>query len=258
MLNNPLRYTDPSGHCPTCLGGAAIGALALGAFYALTTDNFSAGKLIAVMAIGAGAGALIGTGIGAAAGTAAVSAQVAAIATGAGIGMGSASLSSLAQNVGNDLDIIDFTVESVGGGITGAANAAATAFGYPVFGAESILGRGAISGIVGAGEYYAKEVLHGNTPALSGIGNEFTRNVAESVTADMFTHLAAGITPKQLFTGAIPGQYLRPNSSAQLSRELLRQNARVTTFEGAFTNIGTTLKEGVFDWLLSNIEFEPF
>ena len=39
VLDNPLRYTDASGHCPWCIVGAVAGAVAGGVVYAATCGN---------------------------------------------------------------------------------------------------------------------------------------------------------------------------------------------------------------------------
>ncbi|MBA3943795.1 MAG: hypothetical protein H0X37_04455 [Herpetosiphonaceae bacterium] len=59
-LNNPLRYTDPTGHCPWCVG-AVLGALGGLAYYAYTHhDNFNIWEALQY----AGVGAVIGGGFG--------------------------------------------------------------------------------------------------------------------------------------------------------------------------------------------------
>jgi len=75
VLNNPLKYTDPSGHCPTCLTsiiGGAVGAMGGAIFYtgqivySTVTGNGSAtwdyNGYAAAIGTGAIGGALIGTG----------------------------------------------------------------------------------------------------------------------------------------------------------------------------------------------------
>jgi|GEM_PF-1068994 len=76
--NNPIKYNDPTGHCPWCIG-AAIGAVAGGIIGAVTYAMTNQGKSLdykemAVAAgVGAVSGALIGSGIGLVAGAVAAS-----------------------------------------------------------------------------------------------------------------------------------------------------------------------------------------
>jgi hypothetical protein len=74
-LNNPIRYNDPSGHCPLCLTaiiggaiGAIVGAVGYTVYVAATGQQFNAGHMLLAAGGGALAGALIGTGVGLVAG----------------------------------------------------------------------------------------------------------------------------------------------------------------------------------------------
>jgi hypothetical protein len=75
VFNNPVRYNDPDGHCPWCIGaviGGVVGAaIGFGGYYAYTkatNSQFNWGTAAVATGIGAAGGALIGTGVGAAIG----------------------------------------------------------------------------------------------------------------------------------------------------------------------------------------------
>jgi hypothetical protein len=85
MNNNPVRYSDPSGHCVvlcTAIIGAAVGAIvgAVGytAYVAATGNEFNTGHMLLAAGGGAIAGALIGTGVGIVAGLTTAEATAAA------------------------------------------------------------------------------------------------------------------------------------------------------------------------------------
>ncbi len=88
---NPLRYNDPTGHCPLCLTaviggavGAIVGAVGYTAYTVATGTEFNTGHMLLAAGGGAVAGALIGTGIGWAAGVSAAEATAAGV-TAAGV-----------------------------------------------------------------------------------------------------------------------------------------------------------------------------
>jgi RHS repeat-associated protein len=69
VFNNPLKYVDPTGHCPWCIFSAAAGAVVgLGIYATSAGQNASWQGALASAGVGAAAGFLIGTGVGAAAG----------------------------------------------------------------------------------------------------------------------------------------------------------------------------------------------
>ncbi|MBI4761327.1 MAG: RHS repeat-associated core domain-containing protein [Chloroflexota bacterium] len=87
--NNPVRYTDPTGHCPFCLtaviGGAfggIIGAIRYTAYVAATGREWNATHFWTATGGGALAGALIGTGVGSAVGVSTAGAATAALEAG--------------------------------------------------------------------------------------------------------------------------------------------------------------------------------
>jgi RHS repeat-associated protein len=90
--NNPVRYNDPSGHCPLCLtaviGGAIggiVGAVGYTAYVAATGHEWNATHFWAATGGGALAGALIGTGIGIAEGLTVAGVTTAAVESGAAV-----------------------------------------------------------------------------------------------------------------------------------------------------------------------------
>ena len=90
MVNNPVRYNDPTGHCPLCFSaiiggavGALVGAIGYTAYAAISGTQFTIGTMLIAAGGGMAAGALIGTGVGWAAGIGAAEATAVAV-TGAG------------------------------------------------------------------------------------------------------------------------------------------------------------------------------
>jgi RHS repeat-associated protein len=117
--NNPVKYTDPSGHCLilcTAIIGAGIGAIvgAVGytAYTLATGREFNTTTMLLAAGGGAVAGALIGTGVGIAAGMSAAAATSATI-TGAGLATGAT----------------ETLLTATGGDPTDEINAASQAFG---------------------------------------------------------------------------------------------------------------------------------
>jgi hypothetical protein len=115
--NNPVNFNDPTGHCPTCLAGLAIGAIAGAAIYAGTT--WSSGRAwnnndyLASVAVGAIGGGLVGTGIGIGAGIA----TFAAIGAGTGVIGGQLGYSA---SSGKDYDSGEMLISAGVGGAAGA------------------------------------------------------------------------------------------------------------------------------------------
>lgn len=135
--NNPVKYTDPSGHCLilcTAIIGAAVGAIISGTTYLITNrgDSYNGGEFAAALIGGAVAGALIGSGIGLVAGAATAAAAAgtstaAAVATvsttatsliGAGTSAGVSGLSYMTQTPGN-FETLPFVVDSTVAGTVG-------------------------------------------------------------------------------------------------------------------------------------------
>jgi len=143
--NNPVIYTDPTGHVawvPLLMAGGAIGgAILTTVTYVATTDNFELDEF--GMALGAGAlgGALIGSGVGAVAG----GAMIAGVLVGAGVGTIAAAEGYMLTT--DDFDKIDFAIDTTFGTIEGAACAGASPLGAGVISAVSSGARSAVSDV---------------------------------------------------------------------------------------------------------------
>jgi len=162
--NNPLKYTDPSGHCFDPIScGALLGAVVgLGLYtwnVSQSHQQWNLGDALTVSVVGAGAGALIGTGVGAVVGTAAF----AAIATSAGVGMATGGGGYLAVNgyLKQDFDSKDFIIASTVGGAAGAVGQAGAATTLP--------GAIALGGGASVIQYGASRLAHNQLPTLQGI-----------------------------------------------------------------------------------------
>jgi RHS repeat-associated protein len=156
-LNNPIKYTDPSGHCVvicTAIIGAAIGGIvgAIGytAYTATTGQAFDYGEYFTAVGNTALAGAYIGSGIGmiqaAASATALTVAAVASanVPIGIGVGIGSAEVGYAIStaSTGEDFNVQDFTVSTAAGAISGGIDAAlpgSSNLGYRLAG-QTVLG----------------------------------------------------------------------------------------------------------------------
>jgi uncharacterized protein RhaS with RHS repeats len=103
--NNPIRHTDPDGHCfPACtvaigaVAGAAIGVSLYAANVASSGQDWNWSEAGTAIVGGAVAGGLIGTGVGMAAGVSALA------VTGAGVGMASAGGGYMAANIVTEMN----------------------------------------------------------------------------------------------------------------------------------------------------------
>jgi len=163
VLNNPVKYTDPTGHFAwvpvLALAGAAVGAgIYIGTSLASGRTMNVADGLIAA-GVGAAGGALIGTGIGFGAGIG----MFAAIGAGTGVLSGQVGYSLTA---GTDYNSTEMAVTA---GINGVAGAVSGAVGAPMSpltpGAAAVAQIG-ISAAAGAGQYAATETLRGRGDQL--------------------------------------------------------------------------------------------
>jgi len=193
VQNNPLKYVDPSGHIPTVLVGAAVGALLTTGTYLVTAEIPTNGdwtefttNLAVVAAAGAAGGALIGTGVGAGAGMAVIASvtgvggttAAATVAAAAGVG---AVASAEAYMVTTALkqetfDRQNFLIETTVGAAEGASSSL-------TWGLDSV----AISGVAAAGGSLWKDVAHGRPmdyrqAAIEGAWGLGSGALAESLT----------------------------------------------------------------------------
>jgi len=157
-LNNPLRYTDPSGRCPTCFIGGAVGAVTgVGLYYWNTQrsgQDFQLSEALVAAGTGAVAGALIGTGVGAAAGAS----MLTAVATSTGVGIAAGGAGYMAANIatGEEFDTTEFAMASAVGGAQGAV------------GQAGMLGTAGATGLGGAAnvaQYELTKMARGEAPA---------------------------------------------------------------------------------------------
>jgi len=164
-FGNPLKYNDPSGHCPWCGIGAVIDGAVTGATYMLTTDysSWDGGQMATVIGAGALAGGLIGSGIGLAAGTtqmvAAMSmASSAAVTSGSGA-IATAEAYMLANKfTGQQFDTSDFAVSTGTAAVEGAVNSL-----VPGSGLAAGATRAGISAAFGAGDYLGRNYANGTS-----------------------------------------------------------------------------------------------
>ena len=126
--NNPLAYTDPSGHVAwfvTGAIGAAVGGIVGGAlYYANNRNSFDWGKCGAAAGAGAIAGGLIGSGVGllAAPATSAALATAATAIAGAGTGAAGSAIGYTLTNQ-DFFDTTSFVETTAIGGAVGGISA---------------------------------------------------------------------------------------------------------------------------------------
>jgi RHS repeat-associated protein len=204
--NNPIRYTDPDGHCwPVCttIAGAIIGAGVGFAAYAIDVHvngkEWDSGQATAVTATGAVAGALIGLG-GPAAAVAGLGVTGAAVITSAGAGIALAGGGYIAANTitGQEFNTTDFLVASAVGGATGALG--------PVGAGTTIARATILNGISSGVQSALSDTLHGEAINWQGVG------------------ISTGIG---LITGRLGGRYHSPDELSTIRSGLSElQNLR--------------------------------
>ena len=166
VAGNPIKYSDPTGHCPWCISvgiGGAIGAVAGLGLY--TVNILSSGQewnmteALTVAGTGAVAGALIGSGIGAPEGISMMAATVVAVGTSGGVGLAAGGAGYLATNTatGSAYNNTEFAIAA---GTSGATMAIGQAAAVGVVGA-SVLGAAA-----NLTQYEATRLVRGQGLAL--------------------------------------------------------------------------------------------
>ncbi len=203
-LNNPIRYNDPTGHCPTCLAGAALGAIAGALIYTGTTWSarraWSNDDYLAAVAVGALGGTLIGLGFSAPAGVGTYT----AIGSGAGAIGGQIGYSLVA---GKDYESEEMLISAGVGTIAGAISGfVAGGAGLAVAGATrgvvaSVTGKVIVSNAIINGsaswlQYELTTKYNHKTPTLQGRGAAFTSGAASSLVLD-------GIFPASVVSASI-------------------------------------------------------
>ncbi len=119
--NNPVRYNDPTGHCPWCVGagvGLIVGGIVGGVTYAITNQgNIDYGELALATGAGAVSGALIGSGIGLVAGAVAASGSAVTIGAGAAAVATASSTATplIAAGVASGVTEIQYMADNPGG-----------------------------------------------------------------------------------------------------------------------------------------------
>jgi hypothetical protein len=193
--NNPVNFNDPTGHCPTCLAGLAIGAIAGAAIYAGTT--WSSGRAwnnndyLASVAVGAIGGGLVGTGIGIGAGIA----TFAAIGAGTGVIGGQLGYSA---SSGKDYDSGEMLISAGVGGAAGAmAGGISGGTGLAVAGVSSrvvaaattkvTIANAVVYGSASTAQYELTSKYNGQEPTWRGRGASFGSGAAASLLMDGIT-----------------------------------------------------------------------
>jgi RHS repeat-associated protein len=173
--NNPIRYNDPSGHCPWCIASAAIGAVAGVAIYTVASGpNFQWTDFGLAMLAGGVGGALIGTGIGVVAGVASFSTVSALIvstgvsteiagATMAGAGFGAAGAQiGYTLSAGPNYKSSEMGVAWGAGAVSGAVSGY-TGVAYPTSVAGPVI-RGITSLVAGEAQSEITALMGGRVP----------------------------------------------------------------------------------------------
>ena len=189
MNNNPVRYNDPTGHCPTCIVGALVGVVAgamMVSYRAAITNTELTGKDLLVGAlVGGAAGALIGTGVGVGAGTA-----LGATLLGAGIGGASSAAGYTAATVitGEEFNSTEMAANAGIGAISGAISGGAGALAQG--GSWAVKTGAAIIQVESAGLAGVAQQMVGD--AFDGTGSNQTDNFVAGTTG-MSTQIMGGL-----------------------------------------------------------------
>ncbi len=246
--NNPLAYTDPSGHVAwfvTGAIGAAIGGIIGGAlYYAKNRTSFDRGEFGVAAGAGAIAGGLIGSGVGllAAPATSAALAMAATAITGAGTGAAGSAVGYTVTNQ-DTFDTTSFMETTAIGGAVGGISAVT-----PVNGLGVALK--AATYIAGSESLYALQtdnwtVEGAQQAAISGaIGAAF----------DVVGTLAVQTIGTQILSGVYPTNgpqgYLPPKGNQDILKVAARYRSGTSSI-----NVGTGIVSGIgsslTSWFLS-------
>ncbi len=189
--NNPLKYTDPSGHFVNLVIGAAVGTIVGIGVVAINAAihpevHLTSTDLAIAAGVGAAAGLLISTGVGAAAGTA-----LGATLFGAGIGA-AASGAGYTIAAGEDYNSAEMVANATIGAVAGAASANLGQLVQGTSGmtkAMGILDQAGISMTAGYAQQAVGDLFDGHNPTsadLSVAGTTGVMAFAFASAADLF------------------------------------------------------------------------
>jgi RHS repeat-associated protein len=233
MNNNPIRYNDPSGHCPFCVTGA-IGALAGAAIggitYAMTNsgDSFNGKELAVAMGVGAVAGALVGSGLGIV--SAAATTASTALAAGAGLATVNTIMTTAVATAG----------PYVSAGIAAGVTAESYMFQNPgEFESTPFVTSAGIAGTTAAVSYgnlwWEKALIEGAGAAISYSATTAPEDFSLTNAGIAFGGGAVGGTIDAGLSG-LAGDFLTPNITSLNKMQWMRYSA----MQGAFTGTSTS------------------
>jgi RHS repeat-associated protein len=239
--NNPLRYTDPSGHWINFAIGAAVGAIIGGGSYAIgaaISGNFDSGQFVAATAMGTAGGLLVATGIGAATG----SAMIAAAVTGAGVG---AITAEAAYNItaGENYNTTDMMIATGVGAVAGAANGA--------IGVTSIAGtttglvaETAVNGAAGSSQHLLTSLHNGASLDGNLLLESAGVGLLTAGTTGMVDQLLGPLLPSQGSQVATWAQiakspYLSKSTTTYIIKSYLTRDALNGIVRGTISNISS-------------------
>jgi hypothetical protein len=179
--NNPLRYTDPTGHCPFCITGGigfVVGAVVGGGMYiAYNHDSLDRTNLGVAMLAGSIAGGLIGSGIGLAdpaLGGAALTVAASSVTIGAGAGAAGAGTGYIATHA-NTFDRREFETTTTIGGVAGGISGAIPAQGV------GLLAKGLVNQAAAVAQYKAASDRRGQPMTAEGVSISLATGTAAGI-----------------------------------------------------------------------------
>jgi RHS repeat-associated protein len=241
--NNPLKYTDPSGHGVNFAVCAVVGAVIGGVSYAIgaaVRGNFDGMQFAASVGVGIAGGLLVASGVGLAAGSAMLSATV------AGAGIGAVTAEAAYNLTASEYDTGDMLIATGVGTVAGAASGA--------LGATSLAGtttgfltETAINGLAGGSQHLLTELNHGS--ALD------ENLLLESATIGLMTAGATGIVSElsQPFLPSYGSQIAHWSGQSASSRWLSQQTVNRVVQSLRTSDAITGVARGVFANTAANI-----